>query len=142
MQNTKRIRYLTRLTHFYLALIIGGAIIWGVRYQITKIRTGIEKINVTWEVDGAITFKTMSDGPFVIVALVAPVPPGTAPNIIAELPKPIVIVESTNITLTKKEVGQLIWYERLNREKVAAPTKDAPVKALYYKALSTGAAND
>ena len=142
MQNTKRIRYLTRLTHFYLALIIGGAVVWGFNYSIKKIRTHIEKITVTHEADGAITFQTMSDGPFIIVALVAPVPPGTAPNIIAELPKPIVIVESTSITLTKKEVDQLIWYERLNREKVAAPTKDAPVKALYYKALSTEAAND
>jgi hypothetical protein len=137
MQDTRQIRRLTWFSYLYMAVIIFGAIAWLANRQIAKIHTDIEKINVSWETDGGITFSSMSDGPFIINALILSTSPENAPNIIAQLPKPVIIVESGRVSLTKQEVDKLVWYERHNREQNSAPAKGAPVKALYHKALKT-----
>ena len=140
MQETRQIRRLTWFSYFYLAIIIFGATAWLANRQIAKIQTDIERINVLCETDGSISFSSMSDGPFIIDALIFSTSPENAPDIIAQLPKPIVIVESGRVSLTKQEVEKLIWYERHTREQTAAPAKGVPVKALYYKALKTAQA--
>jgi hypothetical protein len=140
MQETAHLRRLTAFNYLLLCIVVLGAMLYVANSKLTNFRRDFEKVHVRWEVDGSITFSSSSDGPFIISHLFMFPSGPNEPDSIAQLPRPIVIVESGAVSLTKAEVDKLIWYQRRTRERVAAPAKGAPIKALYCKALRTAQA--
>jgi hypothetical protein len=104
MQETAHLRRLTAFNYLLLCIVVLGAMLYVANSKLTNFRRDFEKVHVRWEVDGSITFSSSSDGPFIISHLFMFPSGPNEPDSIAHLPRPIVIVESGAVSLTKAEV--------------------------------------
>jgi hypothetical protein len=153
-QDATRVRHLILWNRFWLILMVLGCLAWFANWQISGFFTNFERLRVSWQPDGSLTVSSMSDGPFVITHLVksqiyvSDTDVGQAVQKyeetgIAQLQRPLVIVESGWVGLSKAEFDKLNWFGRSSGEPVAPPRKGSGVQieVLYYKSRKTQPVN-
>ena len=81
---------------------------------------------------------TWSDGPFVVTHLIlgGREVASEGDKAVAQLSRPIAIIDSRGASLSPEEVSRLTW-RGISGHRVSPPAEGSPIHALYYRPLRT-----
>jgi hypothetical protein len=126
----------------WLCLLLVGALLEGTRWLFTRFDVFLSTLRPVWSASG-LRLVTSSDGPFVVTHLVLSEPEAGSEKgkAVAQLARPIVIMDSDGASIPSAELHQLTW-RNIFGQSVPPPPDGAPIRALYYRPLTTPSAAD
>ena len=135
-KDSQQLRRLVIWNRIWIGLAVLLTLSLAGRWVDQQIFTEIHKLHITWTAQGDLDFSSLSDGPFIVTHLVKVQPIEPTPSV-AELPIPIVIIDSAGAILKKSDFESLSWFSYLH-EPHPAPIAGTQVIAFYYRPLRTG----
>lgn len=132
------VRRLLFWNRFWLGLLLASAVLGASLRLLRNSIRSTHQLRVAWSNDGGLSFSSVSDGPFVVTHLIlgGREAETEGKKAVAELPRPVAIIDSRGASLSPEQLGKLTWRDISGRP-ISPPGEGAPIRALYYRPLST-----
>lgn len=135
------VRRLLFWNQFWLGLLLASAVLGVSLWFLSNSLQSQHQLRVRWSNDGDLRLSSFSDGPFVVTHLILGGREGEneGKKAVAELPKPVAIIDSRGASVSPEQLSKLTWRD-ISGQPVSPPGEGAPIRALYYRPLSTAPA--
>ena len=123
-----QLRRLLWWNRFFVSVLLMAALFAGAQWKLREMR----ELKVSWQPDGSVSLRAVSDGPFVVTHLTLPGDRQIGARASAALSRPLAVIDSGGASLAEAEVARLIWVDA-HGQKMPAPAPGTPLSALYFE---------